>query len=113
MVKITASPEDRRNVSELYQRFTIGELRQSIPQIDWIRYFTLILNRKPENTEPVVCFAQKYFQDLVALLGITNPRTIANYLLWRFVRHRVNNLDDRFQDAKQRYVESRNLELLF
>lgn len=30
-------------------------------------------------------------------------RTVANYLLWRFVRHRVNNLDHRFQDAKQRY----------
>lgn len=30
-------------------------------------------------------------------------RTIANYLLWRFVRHRVNNLDDRFQDAKQKF----------
>lgn len=30
-------------------------------------------------------------------------RTIANYLLWRFVRHRVNNLDDRFQEAKQKF----------
>lgn len=30
-------------------------------------------------------------------------RTVANYLLWRFVRHRVNNLDDRFQEVKQRF----------
>lgn len=30
-------------------------------------------------------------------------RTVANYLLWRFVRHRVNNLDSRFQEAKQRF----------
>ncbi|KMQ87627.1 endothelin-converting enzyme 1-like protein, partial [Lasius niger] len=30
-------------------------------------------------------------------------RTIANYLLWRFVRHRVNNLDDRFQEVKQKF----------
>ena len=28
---------------------------------------------------------------------------IANYLLWRFVRHRANNLDDRFQEAKQQF----------
>ena len=28
---------------------------------------------------------------------------MANYLLWRFVRHRVNNLDDRFQEAKQAF----------
>lgn len=30
-------------------------------------------------------------------------RTVANYLLWRFIRHRVNNLDDRFEQAKQRF----------
>jgi len=30
-------------------------------------------------------------------------RTVANYLLWRFVRHRVNNLDDRFQEVKQTF----------
>lgn len=30
-------------------------------------------------------------------------RTVANYLLWRFVRHRVNNLDDRFQEVKQKF----------
>ena len=30
-------------------------------------------------------------------------RTVANYLLWRFVRHRVNNLDDRFQQVKQKF----------
>lgn len=30
-------------------------------------------------------------------------RTVANYLLWRFVRHRVSNLDDRFQEAKQQF----------
>lgn len=28
---------------------------------------------------------------------------VANYLFWRFVRHRVNNLDDRFQEAKQTF----------
>jgi len=28
-------------------------------------------------------------------------RTLTNYLLWRFVRHRLNNLDQRFQDLKQ------------
>lgn len=28
---------------------------------------------------------------------------MANYLLWRFVRHRVSNLDERFQDVRQRF----------
>ncbi|XP_069703958.1 neprilysin-4-like [Periplaneta americana] len=103
LAKITSAPDERRNVSELYQRMSVGELRQLIPQVDWYRYLTLVLARPVNVSEPVVVFALQYIQDLVTLLGKTQPRTTANYLLWRFVRHRVNNLDDRFQDAKQRF----------
>ncbi|XP_076241067.1 neprilysin-4 isoform X2 [Calliopsis andreniformis] len=103
LAKITSSPDERRNVSELYQRMSIGELRTLVPQINWHRYLTIVLARPTNTSEPVVVYALQYIQDLVNLLSKTNPRTVANYLLWRFVRHRVNNLDDRFQEAKQKF----------
>ncbi|XP_073991272.1 neprilysin-like 8 isoform X2 [Rhodnius prolixus] len=103
LAKITSATDERRNVSELYQRMTVGELRTYIPQVDWQRYLTIVLDRPVNVSENVVVFALRYLEDLVALLGKTEPRTISNYLLWRFVRHRVNNLDDRFQDAKQKF----------
>uniref|UniRef100_A0A1B6D4L9 Endothelin-converting enzyme 1 n=1 Tax=Clastoptera arizonana TaxID=38151 RepID=A0A1B6D4L9_9HEMI len=103
LAKITSAPDDRRNVSELYRRTTVGELRSSIPQVDWQQYLTLVLDRECNHTEPVVIFASRYVQDLVSLLDRTPSRTISNYLLWRFIRHRVNNLDDRFQDVKQKF----------
>ncbi|XP_076639917.1 neprilysin-4 isoform X3 [Colletes latitarsis] len=103
LAKITSTPDERRNVSELYQRMSIGELRTLVPQINWHRYLTIVLARPTNISEPVVVYALQYIQDLVNLLAKTSPRTIANYLLWRFVRHRVNNLDDRFQEAKQRF----------
>ncbi|XP_012170773.1 neprilysin-4 isoform X1 [Bombus terrestris] len=103
LAKITSSPDERRNVSELYQRMSIGELRTLVPQINWHRYLTIVLARPTNVSEPVVVYALQYIQDLVNLLSKTSPRTIANYLLWRFVRHRVNNLDDRFQEAKQKF----------
>ncbi|XP_046473298.1 neprilysin-4 isoform X1 [Neodiprion pinetum] len=103
LAKITSSPDERRNVSELYQRMSIGELRIVIPQIDWHRYLSIVLARPANTSEPVVVFALQYIQDLVNLLSKTPSRTISNYLLWRFVRHRVNNLDDRFQEAKQKF----------
>ncbi|XP_031772913.1 neprilysin-4 isoform X1 [Apis florea] len=103
LAKITSSPDERRNLSELYQRMSIGELRTLIPQINWHRYLTIVLARPTNISEPVVVYAMQYIQDLVNLLSKTSPRTIANYLLWRFVRHRVNNLDDRFQEAKQKF----------
>ncbi|XP_012282531.1 neprilysin-4 [Orussus abietinus] len=103
LAKITSSPDERRDVSELYQRMTIGELRAFVPQIDWHRYFKIVLARPVNVSESVVVFALQYVQDLVNLLSRTPPRTVSNYLLWRFVRHRVNNLDDRFQEAKQKF----------
>nr|XP_012143002.1 PREDICTED: endothelin-converting enzyme 1-like isoform X2 [Megachile rotundata] len=103
LAKITSTPDERRNVSELYQRVSIGELRTLVPQINWHRYLTIVLARPTNVSEPVVVYALQYIQDLVNLLSKTSPRTIANYLLWRFVRHRVNNLDDRFQEAKQKF----------
>ncbi|KAI5749735.1 hypothetical protein M8J76_009707 [Diaphorina citri] len=103
LARITPAPENRRNVSELYRRMSVGELRHLVPKIDWFRYLSIILDRPVKPHEQIVNFALRYCEDLVYLLQKTPPRTISNYLLWRFVRHRVNNLDDRFQDAKQKF----------
>ncbi|KAK4872108.1 hypothetical protein RN001_016232 [Aquatica leii] len=103
LAKITASQDDRRNVSELYMKATVGELQATIPQIDWLRYLNLIMVGPIHSNQLVVCFSVPYYHDLVSLLSNTSSRTVANYLLWRFVRHRVNNLDKKFQDAKQRF----------
>jgi membrane metallo-endopeptidase-like protein 1 len=29
-------------------------------------------------------------------------RVVANYVMWRFIRHRLNNLDERFQGVQQK-----------
>ena len=31
---------------------------------------------------------------------------MANYVIWRFIRHRINNLDKRFQSAQQELIRS-------
>ena len=74
MLQITSAPEQRQNVSELYQKMSIGELRQLIPQIDWGRYLSLVLARPVSASEPVVVFALNYIQDLVILLRKTPAR---------------------------------------
>jgi Peptidase family M13 len=45
-----------------------------VPQIDWLRYFNMVMERKIDVTEKVVCFALPYFQDLVVLLSQTSPK---------------------------------------
>ncbi|KAF4525659.1 hypothetical protein B566_EDAN001259 [Ephemera danica] len=103
IVQITASPSERRNVSALYRRWKLLDLERHLPGIEWRRYLTLVLGYAPSNSEPIVVFAERYFSKLADLLSITSPRTVSNYLLWRFVRHRVGNLDERFQDVRQRF----------
>lgn len=51
---------------------------------------------------PVAVYCVKYLLELVQLLSTTNRKVIQNYLIWRFVRHRLNNLDSRFLELKQR-----------
>lgn len=103
LARITSSPEERTNVSVLYNKISIEELHNVIPQIDWSRYLSIVQERSVNRSEVVVMFAMEYMKQLVTLLGKTDAKTISNYLMWRFVRHRVNNLDDRFQDAKQKF----------
>ncbi|CAH0579415.1 unnamed protein product [Chrysodeixis includens] len=103
LAKITSAPEDRRNVSELYRRMSLKKLEDLVPEVKWRRYLCVVMNRTVQSDETVVLFALCYVRHLVQLIEDTDPSTLANYLLWRFVRHRVNNLDDRFQSAKQQF----------
>jgi len=105
LAEITASPEDRKNISELYQRMTIGDMAHKFPKINWELYFNIILEKNVSSSEPVVVFAEDYITRLVVLVENTKPNVLNGYLLWRFVRHRANDLDGRFQSAKQTFYQ--------
>ncbi|CAG9829204.1 unnamed protein product [Diabrotica balteata] len=103
LAKIMASPEERRNISEIYLRTDIASLTMYFPQFDWKTYFDLVLGSDIDLMTPVACYCAKYLMELIYLLSNTEPRVLQNYVLWRFVRHRTNNLDQRFLEAKQRF----------
>lgn len=103
LAAITSSPEERANVSLLYKKMSIEQLYQLVPEIDWLYYLQTVLEKPITKDQKVVMFALEYMRSMVNLFERTEQKTIANYLFWRFVRHRVNNLDDRFQEAKQKF----------
>lgn len=103
LAKIMASSQDRMNVTQLYRRMTVAALYDYVPEIDWQRYLEIVLEQNIERNEVVVMFALNFMQDLVQLINNTDKRTVANYMLWKFVRHRINSLDDRFYEAKQKF----------
>nr|CAH7747660.1 unnamed protein product [Callosobruchus chinensis] len=103
LAEIMASTEDRKNISELYLRTDIAALTLYFPQFDWKSYFDIVLGTDIDLMTPVACYCAKFLRDLLYLISNTEPRTLQNYVIWRFVRHRTNNLDDRFSKAKQRF----------
>ncbi len=46
--------------------------------------------------EEIVIYATKYLGKLAKLVQDTDKRVLANYILMRFIRHRINNLDKRY-----------------
>lgn len=106
LAEITSTPEERANVSLLYKKMTVETLCKEVPEIDWMYYLETVLEKPISKDQNIVMFAIEYMKNLVEFLDVSEPRTISNYLFWRFVRHRVNNLDDRFQEAKQKFFFS-------
>lgn len=105
LAKIMSSQEDRTNISFIYQKRTLNQLQNEIPGIDFRRYLSIVQDRNVNGNEQVIMYAKTYMQQLVKLIEKTDRSTLANYILWRFVRHRANNLDNRFLEAKQTFYQ--------
>lgn len=76
---------------------SLSQLKTVVPGIDWIKYLKTISTRKIEPEEEVIVFAIKYFENLVDLINTTPRKVIANYLMWRFMKNRVEYLGKEFQ----------------
>jgi len=97
--------EQRRNASALYNKMTIYELTQLVPNIPWLTYINKILQPFDSVTqrEQVVVNVPKYLVDLGRLLDTTPPRVLANYMLWRVAASSVSYLTEEARDIQLEY----------
>ncbi|XP_054155283.1 neprilysin-4-like [Oppia nitens] len=94
-----------KNGGAAYQRMSIRKLSRLVPNINWKTYFELAIPVPINDTESVGIYGLDYFIDVQELVDQTNQRTMVNYLLWRFVMNRANNLDSRFEKVQQDYYK--------
>ena len=89
-----------------YHRMTIAKLQKYTPAIDWDTYFRYSFPDVAINsTEQVGLYGLDFFMDIAQLINSTpNKKTVINYLLWRFVMNRVNNLGKEFADKQHEYA---------
>ncbi|XP_029177304.1 neprilysin-1-like [Nylanderia fulva] len=94
LAKLTLDLEDSRDIDEVYNALTIGELQQIYDKQHPIKgkvdklvgTYSKIVWKKITSSEKVVVHAYKYLTNLVPLLERTPSRTIINYMQWNLIR---------------------------
>ncbi|XP_049590528.1 endothelin-converting enzyme 1 isoform X1 [Syngnathus scovelli] len=106
LANITVPLEARRDEELIYHKMEAKDLKSLAPAIDWIPYLNEVFAPVPINeSEPVVVYAKEYLQNVSDLITNTNKSLLNNYMVMKVVRKMVSVLDQRFQDAEQRFLE--------
>lgn len=66
------------------------------PDIDWLKYFRSILPHEIDEMESINFELSDYFERLGMLLKETSKRTIANFMIWRFIHFHAIVMNEGF-----------------
>uniref|UniRef100_A0A8C8GKC2 Endothelin-converting enzyme 1 n=1 Tax=Oncorhynchus tshawytscha TaxID=74940 RepID=A0A8C8GKC2_ONCTS len=106
LANITVPQEERRDEELIYHKIQAKDLATLAPAVDWMPYLTDVFAPVPLNdSEPVVVYAKDYLQKVSDLIASTNKSVLNNYMIMKVLRKMVSILDQKFQDAEQRFFE--------
>ncbi|XP_060614861.2 endothelin-converting enzyme 1 isoform X1 [Anolis sagrei] len=106
LATITVPQEKRRDEEQIYHRITAGELQGLAPAIDWLPLLNAVFSPVEINaSEPVVVYAKEYLGEVSLLIQKTDRRILHNYMVWHLVRKGATLLDQRFQEAEEKFLE--------
>ncbi|KAG9260766.1 endothelin-converting enzyme 1 [Astyanax mexicanus] len=106
LANITVPQEERRDEELIYHKIQAKNLSSLAPAVDWMPFLRAVFAPVSLNdSEPVVVYATEYLQKVSQLITNTNKSTLNNYMMMKVVRKMVSILDQRFQDAEQRFLE--------
>lgn len=106
LANITIPQEERRDEELIYHKMEAKNLSTLAPAVEWMPYLKEVFAPVPLNdSEPVVVYAVEYLEKVSDLISKTNKSLLNNYMIMKVVRKMVSILDQRFQDAEQRFLE--------
>uniref|UniRef100_A0A671RNY2 endothelin-converting enzyme 1 n=1 Tax=Sinocyclocheilus anshuiensis TaxID=1608454 RepID=A0A671RNY2_9TELE len=107
LANITVPQDERRDEEKLYHKITIADLQVLAPAVEWLDYLNFVLPPLELNdTEPVVVYAKEYLQQVSDLINKTNHSLLNNYMIWNLVQKGASSLDQRFENAQDKLLES-------
>ncbi|XP_064028234.1 endothelin-converting enzyme 1 isoform X4 [Pogoniulus pusillus] len=106
LANITIPQEKHRDEEVIYHKMTAGELKELAPAVDWMPFLSTVFYPVEINeSEPVVVYAKEYLEQVSDLILATDKCLLNNYMIWNLVRKTSPFLDQRFQDAEEKFME--------
>ncbi|XP_012683616.1 endothelin-converting enzyme 1 isoform X2 [Clupea harengus] len=106
LANITVPQEERRDEELIYHKMQAKDLTTLAPAVEWMPFLKAMFDPVALNdSEPVVVYAKEYLQKVSDLIQNTNKSVLNNYMIMKVVRKMVSILDQKFQDAEQRFFE--------
>lgn len=93
--------EQRRNIPAMYNLYTIDQLGESFPGIDWKAFFPTTMGIDAPST--VIVTEPSSVAQGTALLSSLTDREKKDYYLWEIVSGASNKLSDKFADTNFEY----------
>ncbi|XP_023238292.1 neprilysin-1-like isoform X1 [Centruroides sculpturatus] len=81
------------------------ELKEIIPEFDWLDYLNVLLPTTITEEEPIVLYALPYLKELRNILRETHQRTIHNYSIWRLVKQILPFLVGEYAQKRSEFRE--------
>uniref|UniRef100_A0A8C3JQ70 endothelin-converting enzyme 1 n=1 Tax=Calidris pygmaea TaxID=425635 RepID=A0A8C3JQ70_9CHAR len=107
LANITVPQAERRDDEKIYHKMSITELQALAPAVDWLDYLSYALAPlELADSEPVVVYGDTYLQQVSDLINGTDRSILNNYLIWNLVQKTASSLDQRFETAQERLLET-------
>ncbi|BFZ23239.1 hypothetical protein BsWGS_26278 [Bradybaena similaris] len=108
LANITIPREERRDNEKMYNKMMIKEFAEMVPGFNWLDYLQKIYATVGINiteAERIVVYAPSYFQQFAKLYQTVDKRVKVNYLFWRIMMNRINNLPSQNRSIKNEYLK--------
>lgn len=106
LANITTDTHVRFEISEIYTPMTIRELNSKFENIDWLRFFSGVLETPMDLNQTIVVLSLNYYGNLTHILKETETKILANYMIWRAIHPFLDGLDENFRAALQTFKEA-------
>ncbi len=91
LAKLSLPQEDLRNVDKCYNRFSLNDLNNKLPNFDWLNYFYEQGWQQPNDN--IVIDQPNFVKDCLNIFQNYDLNEIKDYLIWRLIDELFNLID--------------------